>query len=406
MVGRTLGTACLHLGIALLFIANAVAASAGAENASDSALKDELRSLKERIEQLETQLEDAGPAIEPGSTEQASLKRPRLRFDGDARYRAEAIDADSAGDLDRQRFRARAGVSATVLDSVDTHLRLSTGEGDPRSAHITFSGGYSRKSIGVDLAYVNWKVTPETHLQVGKLPYPNWRPAESVFVGGDFNPEGWVSTFSLPSGWFGNAHGFWLRSGQSGGDAQQSGAQFGYSSKAEGPVVWSAALAYTDFTGVRGALPFLDGMNAFGNSTTQSGAFASDFDIAELSAELKWTGYAGWVGMFGHVARNVAAERYDAAEAIGIAAGSSHRGAQWHASYQYASIAKDALFGQLMDGDFGGGATDTRGHMFRLGFSPAVRVSAVLTYFHNDTRVSLPAPDRFKLLQLDLNFAY
>jgi hypothetical protein len=78
----------------------------------------------------------------------------------------------------------------------------------------------------------------------------------------------------------------------------------------------------------------------------------------------------------------------------------------WRAGYQYASIEKDALFGQLMDGDFGGGRTDSRGHAFRLAYRPDSRWSSTLSYLHNRVNISSTQPQPFDLIQLDIDFTY
>ena len=147
----------------------------------------QLQSLRERVKALE---EKVGPDVQaPISAADGKTLIGNLAFSGDARYRAESIDAGDV-DNDRQRVRARFGVQAKITDTMLTALRLSTGEGDPRSAHLTFSGGYSRRSVGVDLAYLQWSIAPELRVVAGKVAYPNWQPTQSVFIGGDFNPEG------------------------------------------------------------------------------------------------------------------------------------------------------------------------------------------------------------------------
>ena len=327
-----------------------------------------------------------------------------LDFSGDARYRAESIDIGDI-DNDRQRVRARFGVEAKVTETLKTALRLSTGEGDPRSAHLTFSGGYSRRSVGVDLAYLQYSVRPELRVAAGKVPYPNWQPGQSLFIGADFNPEGWSTSYRGESGWFANAHHFWLQTRSDAEDSKQSGLQLGYASAADASTRFTLGSAYTDFTRVEGERPFLDGVRSFGNSLNVAGELLNDFNVVELASEVTFERYPGSLSLFTHLARNVSAAEHDLAYAAGFTIGAA-RLKHWRVVYQYAHIEKDALFGQLMDGDFGAGNTDSRGHAFRLAYRPESRWSSTLSYMHNRVDISSAAPQPFDLIQLDIDFAY
>src|SRR5210317_2195408 len=89
----------------------------------------------------------------------------KLSFKGDFRPRIELIDrdADSIGEpVDerrRGRFRARFGMNAEVNDNVDFIFELATGGENPVSTNQSFDGGFTRKDIGVNLAYVDWSAT-------------------------------------------------------------------------------------------------------------------------------------------------------------------------------------------------------------------------------------------------------
>jgi hypothetical protein len=393
----------IGLMTALWATACLVAPQLRADESADPAA--ELSELRRRVKALEEKLSaDASTTQVDSSDTRRTSQIGNLAFSGDARYRAESIDVGDV-DNDRQRVRARLGVEAKITDSLLTALKLSTGEGDPRSAHLTFSGGYSRKSVGVDLAYLQWEIAPGLRTLGGKIPYPNWQPAQSVFIGGDFNPEGWATSFRGDSGWFANAHHFWLQTRVDEHDSRQSGLQLGFASTQNESMRLTIAGAYTDFMRVEGQKPFLDGVSSFGNSLTAGGELRSDFNVAELSSELALERYPGTLTLFAHLARNVAAADNDVAYAGGVTVNAS-RLKQWHFGYQYARIEKDALFGQLMDGDFGGGATDSRGHAFRLSYRPESRWSTSFSYLRNRVNISSTAAQPFELIQLDIDFTY
>jgi hypothetical protein len=393
MRGRRFSVA---VSVAACFVSTVYAAEATQDQAA------ELQSLRERVKALEERI---GPdAQAPASAAESKTTIGNIAFSGDARYRAESIDV-GAVDNDRQRVRARFGVQAKITDTMLTGLRLSTGEGDPRSAHLTFSGGYSRRTVGIDLAYLQWSIAPELRVAGGKVVYPNWQPGQSVFIGGDFNPEGWTSSYRSASGWFANAHHFWLQTRADAADSRQTGLQLGFASAKDLPARLTVAGAYTDFTHVAGQKPFIDGVNPYGNSLNAAGELMSDFNVAELAAELTMNSYPGSLSVFMHLAQNVAASNDDVAYAAGISMSAS-RLKHWRFGYHYTRIEKDALFGQLMDGDFGGGSTDSRGHAFRLSYQPAGRWSSSLSYLHNQVNISSTAPQPFDLIQLDIDFTY
>jgi hypothetical protein len=181
--------------------------------------------------------------------------------------------------------------------------------------------------------------------------------------------------------------------------------QVGFASDPIGAASFTIAGAYTDFTDVRGEKPFLDGLNSYGNSLDSTGALAQDFNIGELASELTLRGYAGSLTFFTHLARNTSASDDDTAYSAGLSV-SGARFKHWRVGYQYARIEKDALFGQLMDGDFGGGSTDTRGHAFRIGYRPEARWSSSLSYLRNQVGISSSSPRPFDLIQLDIDFTY
>jgi hypothetical protein len=387
----------------LLFVQAGSFAHAEVVAADQSA---ELEALRQRVKVLEERIgsPDGSLLPQPQGADTKPASQDLFSIQGDARYRAESIAVDDVYN-DRQRVRARVGIEAQVSETMRTAFRLSTGEGDPRSGHLTFSGGYSRRTVGVDLAYLQWQAISGLRVSAGKFAYPNWQPAQSVFIGGDFNPEGWATSYRSESGWFGNAHSFWLETRNDAADSMQSGVQLGFASPPGGAVQVTVAGNYTDFDNVSGRKPFLDGVNAYGNTLDADGALSNDFNVSELSAELLLRGYVGSITFFTHAAENSAVTENNAAYAAGFSFGADAL-RNWRFGYQYARIEKDALFGQLMDGDFGGGSTDSRGHAFRLGYRPAGRWSTTLSYLHNSIGISSPTPRAFDLIQLDIDFTY
>ena len=131
-----------------------------------------------------------------------------LKFNGDFRGRFEGFysDNDDYVDRNRWRYRARFGMTATLLEGFEIGLRLGSGDidsyptagVDPISNNQTFSNNGSKKGIFLDLAYGKW--TPwngpkgSASMALGKIENP-FVFSDLVFDA-DYTPEGLGMQFS------------------------------------------------------------------------------------------------------------------------------------------------------------------------------------------------------------------
>ena len=144
-----------------------------------------------------------------------------LKFFGDLRFRYEwarqcrnrsAYGAKGKADRQRVRFRLRFGFNKTWWEKqlkVQFRLSTSTGNagkegqwgtnnGDPRSGNQTFTGAFSKKSIYVDQAYVQYKPNWAKGLTVivGKMPVqPGIRTATDLTWETAITPEGALADY-------------------------------------------------------------------------------------------------------------------------------------------------------------------------------------------------------------------
>jgi hypothetical protein len=229
-------------------------------------------------------------------------------------------------------------------------------------------------------------------------------------------------------------------------DSLMYGAQLGYRLKISDSVKLTLAGTYLNFDGVQGYNPLFGG-SSFGNTTTTgagcsrtlaagTACLLSDFDIFEVFGDLTTTVGGRPLRLFVDYARNsaaavkpVAGEKLDTAFSTGISYGAASAAqGTWELGMAYQQIEKDALFGQLLDSDFGDGNTDTSGVVLRGAYTPArnwtLNATLFLNKLANDVPQSVtvldtatPAPldttvitgifDRdYKRLQLDLNFRF
>jgi hypothetical protein len=364
----------------------------------------------------------------------------KIKFKGDLRLRNENFEqervanaaVEDAADRNRARIRARFGFDAKVTDNVKATIQLATGGDDPRSSNQTIGGQNSRKSIGLDLAYVDWKFMQGGNLTAGKVKQPFWKPGQSLFFDGDVNPEGIAVAFDRGM-FFGSAYGWWLEerfnaspTGQN-ADTIMLGAQVGAKFALFGGETKVAA-HYYDLGGGEGSNPFYSG-NAFGNTTvgetigtTTTQVLLYDYDVMMLSGEMGLTladlPFTFWADYAQNTASGV---QDDTAYGIGVTLGKASNAKTWEAGLFYQSIEKDALFAQMIDSDFGDGVSDADGWVIKAGYAPVKNVTLNGTYFINTRTVcgagasptnrqcgaGIPEYDLdYNRLQLDVNYKF
>ncbi len=137
---------------------------------------------------------------------EASLKKiGPFNFSGDLRLRDEPFfggPADQSQVRNRIRFRLRFNANAKLNDDISGGLTLASGDiNDPISSNQTTNQFYTRKSIGIDKAFINYNphFFKALTLTGGKFAYP-WYNTELTWDK-DLNPEGLAQTlaFELPN---------------------------------------------------------------------------------------------------------------------------------------------------------------------------------------------------------------
>jgi hypothetical protein len=434
-------------------------APASAQSAEIQALKDQLAALQTKIEQLEQaqaktlKTADEAQTSADRAADVLAQSNARLSFAGDVRYRNETFDVEYVDrNRNRDRIRARVNANFRVNDSITGQIGLSTGGSDPRSGNQTLDGQNSRKDFALDVAYLTWAPNASWKLTAGKQRYP-WQRTGSMFFDGDVNPEGLAVNYTRGN-LFAGAFYDWLSeralsfSSPTGTntDSILFGAQVGYRVPVSDRVKMTLAATYFDFDGVQGYNPLFGG-SSFGNTTTTSAAVCSrtlaagtacllsDYDIIEAFADVSTTVAGSPLRFFVDYARNsaaevnpVAGEKLDTAFSAGINYGAAAAKGTWEMGLIYQQVEKDALFGQLLDSDFGDGNTDTSGFVVKGAYALARNWTLNATLFLNDLandvpqsvtvfNTATPAPldtlvipnvfDRdYKRLQLDLNFKF
>lgn len=308
----------------------------------------------------------------------------RLRHDGTIRRTAPNVQRD------RQRFRLRYGMDATLLNDMTAGFALASGTGEQVSTNQSMDNLSGQKGVWIDKAYLKWspKVAEDGKVSVsaGRFANPLWQTYSSDLVwDSDFNPEGLgqsVEWFlpSLGGIYFANALQMVTdEDSDSRADQYMLGGQLGAEYRLPAGSRLRFAGALYEWTNSR--------INDFSPAAAQNGnrrlgtRVLNDFKVAELTSQL-----SGWAGsvpvkLQGTFIRNLAAIQEEQAGRglqgrnhfgyqVGAIVGEAADRKTWEAGYFYKWSESDATVADVADSDFGNGGTNRKGHIFWTAYSP------------------------------------
>jgi len=405
----------------------ALASQSGLAAVSDAefqALKDQVTALTKALNDMEKQraTEQAAPAAAPAqagavaavpaaapAAKPASSWAEKVTVSGDLRGRYENIDNEgSSAERNRERIRARAGITAKPQDGLEVGFGLSTAQdGDPVSSNQTIGNGGSRKDIYLDLAYFNWTAVEGLNVLGGKFRNNVVRPGKhGLMWDGDLNPEGlglnWVS-----GPFFANVLGTWVESDSNASETFGLGGQAGVQLPLGDAAKLTAGAGYFNIpTKGKGALYNADDPDFFGNSTDANNNYLYDYQEIEGFAELAFKLLGQPATLFVDYVKNSDADAFDTGWALGAQLGAAKNKGTWEASWTYQDLEADAVFALWTDSDFGGGGTDTKGHVLRGAYALSDKTNVAFSYFINEIGGNAGDEVDYDRLQLDLNFKY
>ena len=371
-------------------------------------LRAQISALTNRLDQLEQQgsrVTSSAPAAAPA---QASSWTDRIRITGDLRPRYEYINDDAkASDRNRNRVRARAEIQADLGDGWGGGLGLASGSDDPISTNQTLGNGGSTKDLRLDLAYVTYKGFDNTTLTAGKYKNAFVRPGgQSLVYDGDYRPEGVALNYEHDNLFF-NAGTMILESDDK-HDAQDKaslwGVQLGYETSLDDIGVSFGTSYYN--ASVAGSKPFYDN-DPFGNSLDALGRYVHDYEELEFFAEASTTAGGKPLEFYADYITNLDADDFDTGWALGVSYGSARGLGNWEVGYGYQVLEADAVLGTLTDSDFGGGGTDTEGHILSAAYGIGNNTRVGFTYFINQYgEARLGRKEDYNRLQMDIVFGF
>ncbi|MBJ9977118.1 putative porin [Pseudomonas sp. S75] len=339
------------------------------------------------------------------SFEQKVAWAAKTQVKGDVRLRYEDVNVDNprsgSGNQDRERVRARVGFYSEINPQVDAGVRIATGSSaDGRSTNQSLDNYFEKKSLWVDLAYLDWHPTaiPNLHLIGGKMQQP-WVSMGDIIWDSDLNPEGVAVTYKTNLGGtelFGSAGHYTLKDNVDG-----DGVQFKHDAQLyHGQLGARFAPADTLKLTVGGSVYGYDNdkesaaLRQFGNTT-------NEFNLVEGFGQIDFTGFAIPLAAYGQFVKNTQSTD---GEDKGWLAGLKSKIGAWSLDYNYRDVQRNAVVSAFTDSDFGNGFTGARGHKFKVGYEIDKNFAVGAAYLMAKTdRSQLPNTDAdVDTLQVDL----
>lgn len=324
---------------------------------------------------------------------------------GDVRLRYEGIDEDGEESRSRGRFRARLGLTADVNENVTAVVQFASGGDNPVSTNQSFDDGFSRKDIGLDLAYLDWTVNENTHVFGGKMKNPYHRAGGHALVwDSDLNPEG-VAIQYENGGFFGTAGLMFVEERSAADDSLLMGLQGGYGFALADGATLTAGVSYYDYSETEGNSPFYNG-DPKGNSADIAGNLIYDYNQVEVFAELSTKLGDMPFSVFADFVRNSDGGAEDTGLAFGAAIGQSGPPGTWQFSAAYQDLESDAVIATFTDSDFGGGGTDGSGFVLKGKYALADNWALGGTLFLNEIEEAIANKHDYQRIQIDLEFKF
>lgn len=345
-----------------------------------------------------------------------------IAIKGDVRYRYETIEDASKGAYtrERNRLRVRLSAEAKVSDDLTAGIGLSTGQANPVGTDETLSGGFSKKEIRLDTAYLDWawiKHDPTAlNLVVGKMNPPFIAVSDLVWDT-DLRPEGAVLKGQTGNGlltMIANAGYLWVNERpMNSDDTMLYAGQLALKCAPMPAVTLTLGASHYDYSNMQG-YDVIDwqGLNtAYGNSTiagsvsgsTTNRAYKYEYKPIEYFAQALVLVHDFPVTLYAQTVSNAKAPGNNDGMLYGIGLGKTRNAGSYEMGYSYVKLEKDAVVGAFTDSDRWGGGTDGKGHKIYGKYQITKNLQAAIAYFMDDKGISGPSPATdYKRLQADL----
>jgi len=364
----------------------------------------------------------------------------QLRGDVRARYENVHIEdePDTGRDQDRQRIRARIGAFTQVNPEVEAGIQVASGSSDDRrSTNQSLDGAFSKKSVWLDMAYIDYHPLAVPGLKIfgGKMKQP-WVSLGDIIWDGDTNPEGAAASYSRKWGMtelFGSTgyfvltdnvdgegrqfeHDLRLYSGQIGtrfypGDSFKvtlGGSVYAYDNDDQTTVLRANGNNQNEFR----LLETFGQLDVIGLPLPLSvyGQFVQNTAATGVDADQDQAWLVGVIGLplplsvYGQFVQNTAATGVDADQDQAWLVGVMTRVFDVGVDYNYRDVQRNGVVGAFTDSDFADGYVGSRGHKLKLRYDINKNFAFTTTYFMAESDVASRFTDDASVnrLQVDL----
>lgn len=381
---------------------------------------DDLQAVKGQIDQRMTKLE--GSVADTQKKTEGKLKGlGNFSLSGDVRVRYETFLQDGTPARNRERIRARLNFKGNVTDDIVGELSLASGGlDDAISTNQTVTSFYTRKPVGIDLAYltVNPKGFKSLTLSAGKMRYP-WYRTQLTFDH-DLNPEGISQTLSFTSkSVLQNVTlvGFQMPFNEVSGshDSLLLGGQLQMNFKPADKFAFGLYASGMNFNRVDPIARAIAGKTLGGNPQTNAVVkdadgnvigYASKFAYLELALKGGYDLSKRWPFAFGFdFVNNTRAASSERTAYLGeVSFGQTRNPKDIRFGYQYFHIERDAVLAAFNFSDLRQG-TDVQNHVFVLGYQINKNVTGEWTYLLGK-RLSDPLDRWLSRMQFDMSYKF
>ena len=296
-----------------------------------------------------------------------------VKFGGDVSYRNDALETTTSSNRDRIRLQLNAN---STIDN-KTKVAFGVRTGNTKSAWNDMGDNSGLKTIGLNLAYVEYAAAPFAKVTLGKMNRP-WS-SDALFFDNDIKPEGLAVALKHGSGLTASAFKLKLSEGITAADSSIVGAQVGYGKKVYG----------IDLAGSAAKL----NQTVAGSKTDQL--------VVNLSAKTNIVNVP--VKVFAEQSTNSSASTLNKATAAGITISEANKAGSWDVSLLKQKSEANALSSVWTDSDFGGEAVQADGTVVRATYAVTDSWKIRGTSFNVKTGA---ASSKYNRTMIDLVFAY
>ena len=335
---------------------------------------------------------EAASSVEPAPVVEKKVDKS-LKWKGDLRVRGQIENTEAADSRKTGRLRARLGFRTDVSETLGAEFRFATTT-NYRSTNQSLGDdkdpGFTRRYMGLDLAYADWKPASWFRFNAGRIPQWHQRPGGTqVLLDEDIALEGYSvrGEAALTEDWK-----VWWGAGSA--LIRENYDALVYSEDHTDNFLHTGDLAFINdnwkfklglsvfnFVGLQGRLfsELAAGGTPLGNSEFPQGTVKNNFRPLRAYLDQGFAALSGEMNVFAE--RIVNEDTRDPNKAWWIGAGYTRK--PWTAQITYGEIESDAVPAVFTFSDFAAGQTEARGFMWSLQYQINKNFNFKYTQFAN-----------------------